>query len=209
MIERINLIEKTPFKFSYSKLARAGIAIVALCALVYGGRFLQLKFYKDKVATLSETITTLKEEQQQLIKTVPKRTEPGAAGTLKSLFLQSPRWADMIEDISLRMPATLWLTSIKGVVRAAPKPGKDEKGKEKEKKDAAKEKDKGKDKDKKDEPAGFNLVLTGQSLRSEAVATFLSQLQESEFLTRTTLSSLKKTESGFSFTIECDMVAKQ
>lgn len=203
MIERIDLIEKEPFKFTYKKIMQAGGVALLICFLLLGTLMFRSFYYKKKISKIQNSITALKEEFNELNKNTPPQLEQGSQSELKNIFSNTPKWGQLIQDLSSRLPGNVWLTDLKGQAK------KPVIAVTSSKKDSDKKKDKkNKDKNKTEEAESKtrDLILNGYSITMPDLATFVKSLQQSPYLNRVILTSSKLDKVGFTFTVECDMV---
>ncbi|MDO8519885.1 MAG: PilN domain-containing protein [Deltaproteobacteria bacterium] len=191
MIERINLIERNPFRFTYGILLLGIGSIVVLSLLLMVGQIVREKMAEKKLTSIQETIEGLKEKQEDLMKAESLGLDASSGSALAIIFLKAPRWSLIIQEIATRLPGSVWLTSI----RAAP-PEEEGKAVKKEKKD----------KSKKEAPvAGKTLYLSGEARSPQDLSLFIAQLSESPQFTRVILASSKMDEGSFTFNLQCDM----
>ena len=196
MVERINLIEREPFRFTYANLVKGVALFLFLLVLVTGIQFVRYKVRQVRLAGIELKLTTLRSDVESMLKTAVPAAATTTYGQLKGLFTQSPRWGTVIRDIGSRLPGTVWLTSMKTIqatddskaATARKEPGKT----------AAPAKGKG--------PAS-ELVIQGKGVEMREIARFTAALNESPWLRKAVLINSKKEESGFAFTIRCDMIA--
>lgn len=201
MIERINFIEKSPFKFTYNKLIRIVASIVAVFALISAVQFGRVYYAQRTLTESQRKIEALKQQRQALLKEAPKKLDKGPNATLKATFQDNPEWASLINDITDRLPTHVWLNNIKAVAQSitVSKPSDDKKKK--------------KDKNKKEEtttkvqPAG--LTLSGQADEMANVWKFYQTLAQSPYVKKVRLSQTKKVAGNFTFNMECDIIASK
>ena len=124
MIQRINLIEKEPFRFTYEKLFFAGAAVIFLCASLFAVQILRVKANAKKTDLLSAQINTLKLEREKLLKKSDSQWQGGPLFELKKVFDQTPAWGKVLTDLSHRLPGTVWLTGFKSFKREGMAAGK-------------------------------------------------------------------------------------
>lgn len=113
MIQRINLIEKEPFRLTYEKLILIGVGVILLCASLFFVQVLRMKANEKRIDRLSAQITALKIEREKRLKRSDSRWQGGPLFELKKIFDQTPVWGKVLTDLSRRLPATVWLTGFK------------------------------------------------------------------------------------------------
>lgn len=196
MVQRINLIEKEPFRFSYANLLKVVGGLLFLLVLIAGIQFVR---YKIRVARLTGTeirLVNLRSDVESMLKTAVPAAAATSYGQLKGLFTQSPQWGNVIRDIGGRLPGTVWLTSMKSTQSADE--SKAASSRREPGKTAPAAKGKG--------PAN-ELLLQGKGVEMGEIARFTAALNESPYLRKAVLISSKKEATGFAFTIRCDMIA--
>ena len=179
MIQRINLIEKEPFQFSYNKLIKVVVVMILFCGLLYGFQVMRLAMNNKKTESLTFEIVELKKERERLL----KRVEPEVTGgttlqQLKRIFDLSPSWAKTLSDITHRLPGTVWLTSFKS---ANPNEAK--------------------------KTTGNKLLIKGKARSAADLSVFIGRLNESPYVSRAFLISSRKAGPDFTFEIDCDIMA--
>lgn len=187
MIERINLIEKKLFVFTYGILMLGLGGIALLCVLLLGVQTLRTTLAEKKLARLNTEMTSLQNQQQNLMMTKSDRLDEGSGSELKKIFSTAPRWSQVLNDIGSRLPGSVWLTSFKGTA-AGTTAGAAEKTADKNQAVGAKP-----------------IVLQGVARSPNDLALFLSQLNASPKLTHVILTSSKADGGSFMFTIESDL----
>lgn len=182
MIERINLIEKKAFVFTYG-LLMAGLGGIALfCVLLLGVQTLRTTMAQKKLKRVNEEVELLKNRQQNLMSTASNTMDQGSGSELKRVFSKTPQWSHLLNDIGQRLPESVWLTSFKGMISATPAaPGG------------------------KDAKTTSPIVLQGIARSPNDLAIFLSQLNASPLLAHVVLTTSKADGGNFMFTIESDL----
>lgn len=196
MVERINLIEREPFRFTYANIVKGVGGLLFLLILVAGVQFVRLKVRQARLAGTEIKLTTLRSDVESMLKTAVPAAAATSYGQLKGLFTQAPRWGEVIRDIGGRLPGTVWLTSMK--TTQATDESKSASSKKESGKTSLVAKGKG--------PAN-EILLQGKGVELEEIAQFTATLNESPYLRKAVLISSKKEGSGFAFTIRCDMIA--
>lgn len=192
-MQRLNLIEKEPFSFTYGKLA-TGIGVTAgLLVVLLLSQIARTLWYEKKIGIFEEDIERIKKRQELLAKKEPPKLEKGRMGPLKAALGLPPR-SHLLGDIVGRMPGSVWLTSIR---INAPEMASEKKEEDSKKKKAESTKSEGKP-----------LVLKGVARRPADLASFLSGLNGSPFIARAILASSRMEEEGFTFAIECDLAGR-
>lgn len=179
MIQRINLIEKEPFQFSYNKLIRVVVLVILFCGFLYGFQVMRLVMNNKKTEKLTVEIVELKKERERLL----KRVEPEVTGgttfqQLKRVFDRSPSWAKTLSDITHRLPGSVWLTSFNS---STP--------------DEAKKTN------------GNKLLIKGKARNVADLSVFIGRLHESPYVSKAFLINSKKAGADFTFEIDCDIMA--
>jgi Tfp pilus assembly protein PilN len=104
-------------------LALGGVALLALLALVYGvqaarlaGERSRLEAARRQTASLERQVAQLRSfaDLQQTLRTKEQ--------LLGRLTANEVRWSVILADVSLQIPAEVWLTSFSGSVQAEPQP---------------------------------------------------------------------------------------
>ncbi|MBX7149273.1 PilN domain-containing protein [bacterium] len=197
MIERINFIEKKPFDFTYQKILAIVGVFMAVAALLFGYQTVRFKIHEKKMASLNESIQQLQHERDRLLKAAPPKIGGGRHADLTNIFNTTPIWNELVDDITGRLPSTVWLTEFTGSVRTnTPAPSK-------------KDKKESKPENPMEETAApsvtRSLELKGNAKEFDNIALFLSQLSASPFIKGATLTDSKKTQDIYTFSIECDL----
>lgn len=192
MIERINFIEKEPFRFTYAKLA-TGMAVVAfILVALFGSQAIIGSLKEKKLKVLNAEISMLKNRQETLFASESAKTPESGMTELKNIFTKSPQWSLVIGDIGVLLPGTVWLTSLKGSTQEIPQPKKDSENKKRKTETAS--------------PPPKALILKGVARTPAELALFLDGLRGSKYIANAVLAGSKAEESGFTFSIECDLV---
>lgn len=187
MIERINLIERKQFVFTYGILMLGLMGIAFLCLLLLGVQTLRTSWAEKKLDRMNAEVELLKNRQQNLMMTKSNRLDEGSGSELKRIFSAAPRWSQVLSDIGLRLPGSVWLTSFKGT--AAGTTGQTGE----------------KVADKNQAVAAKPIVLQGVARSPNDLALFLSQLNASPKLNHVILTASKADGGSFMFTIESDL----
>ncbi|HBF13944.1 MAG TPA: hypothetical protein DDW49_11260 [Deltaproteobacteria bacterium] len=196
MITRINLIEREPFKFTYTRIIKSGVSIVIVCALVFGIQAYRISKYQRDLKIIEGDIARLKEERMRLLKAAPPKLEGGSQSFLNEVFTQTPKWSALISDVSKRLPGTVWFssltanTSFSGSQNSGKKQKKEEKATTQQQPHVQKK-----------------LIINGQTRSLDDLTLFISNITQSPFIQQTVLSNSKKEAMGFTFQLDCDMVA--
>ena len=117
MIERINLIEKEPFKFSYQKIVKIGAGLVVLCVYLFAFQLTKMYFNNKKITHLESQVITLKKEKETLLRLAPQKVAGGPLEELIQIFTQNPPWASLLSDVTNKLPSTVWLTNFKTQIK--------------------------------------------------------------------------------------------
>lgn len=201
MIERINLIEKEPFKFSYQKIVKIGVGLVVLCVYLFAFQLTKMYFNNKKITHQESQVITLKKEREALLRLSPKKVAGGPLEELIQIFTQNPPWASLVGDVTNKLPSTVWLTNFKTEIK---KPEK--------KKQETKDKNEKTSKSKRGEEPPVKemdlnkITLVGMAKSVEDLSGFLVHLNDSPFITRPTLANTDKKDTSFTFQIECDIL---
>lgn len=115
MIQRVNFLEREIFFLTYRKMTVWGGCIAAVALLLYGSAFLQSTWVERRATKIFEEVSQLKVERDRVLSQVEEKA--GAAGqgdkAVRESFERSPRWSSLLREVSHRMPAGLWLISLK------------------------------------------------------------------------------------------------
>lgn len=205
MIKRINLIEKQSFTITYMRLLQVVLCVAGCIVVLASWQTYKAKTFDPLLQRARAQIESLKEEKKSLEKKPTiKKQEKVQVGEYQDLFdvLNAyPKWASVVEQVTLSLPNSVWLTGMTTIVtqKAPPAPVKADK------KEASKEtaKDAGNAK-----PAGLlgpesiKLTITGLSADVDGLSSFVKNLQSSEFFSKTTVQDSHKESFGFEFKIE-------
>lgn len=195
MIERINLIEKEAFQFSYKRIMQALVGVVGFCAIIYGFQFARVSYYQKQIQTLTDQQEALNSERATLVKATPTQITEGSNAELQKVFLDTPRWSDFMRDLSGRLPGTVWFTGIKAATARSDLPKSGSSAPNPATSGGA--------------PAGSgknSLSLVGITSSMGDLTLFVAALQKSPFVSKATLTNSREEESRFTFEIVCDMV---
>lgn len=188
MIERINLIEKEPFTFTYTKIIQLVVLVILLCGVAYGYQFGRAYFAQKEINTLRQSISTLKAENKALKKEAPPKIQPSSQTKLQSIFDSRTKWSIVIEDIIKPMPNTVWLTSVRQKTKTISTGGS-----KKKKKNQA--------------PAPViieaGLVLEGETSHPRHLADFAGGLTDSPLIRKASIGSVEKGKENYKFDIDC------
>jgi Tfp pilus assembly protein PilN len=112
MIERINLIEKEPFTFTKQRLVQFCLLVVLVCSAFYGYQYGMAHYYQKQVTELQVSINKLKAENKALKKAAPPKIQAGSQSQLQEIFVKSPKWSDLLDDVVKILPENIWLKEI-------------------------------------------------------------------------------------------------
>jgi len=196
MIERINLIEKKPFEFTYQKLLLIGSSVILLATIMVGVQFLRAKYHERSLDKIKTDITRLEGERERLLKAAPPKVNSGRHSELLTILSNTPKWGQLMLDVSNRLPSTVWLTQFEGVARVVANLPKNDK----------KNRNKKSSKTESTAVSTRELLLNGVSRDFNDLAMFLNLIEESPFVKTAVLSSSSKDKAGFTFEIRCDMM---
>lgn len=189
MIERINLIEREPFKFTYRKVVAIVAVAVGICALLFGILIFRIHFQDKSMAVIQTKISALETERQSLLKAAPTKVDTGPYSEVKNQILATPPWSELMVDIGNRLPSGTYLTSLTAAADQKTTVAADTKTK----KEAKVEVKKG------------GLTLSGISKDADEMSDFANKLKASIFVKAVDLKSSVKEDKGFNFVIECDL----
>lgn len=193
MIERINLIERDPFKFTYKRIVQIVAGFVIVLVVIFAIQSIRVHLAQKELRTTRQEIQKLEEEKIKLLKTQPKRVLKGPNARLKSTFTEAPEWGKLISDVESRLPSDMWLSSIKAsgqqvITTEVKKDGK------KETQTTIK-------------PA--SMVLRGFAKEMKDLWTFYKTLKNSPFVETANLSQTKRVQGNFTFSIECVIIPEK
>lgn len=199
MIERINLIEKQPFSFTYGRLLQiCGFVMLLGVALVGWGHY-QLSAIEPVVKQKKMRLQELKAEKKELEKKpkLKKRTivKVGEYQELFDVLKAYPQWAIVLDEVTYNLPNSVWLTEVfsQNVGQKKTEP------KKRKKKEA----------DEEEEPATFalhipdqiQLTLNGLAVDVDTLSSFVNKLEKSPYFLRTVIKESQKQAFGYQFSV--------
>jgi Tfp pilus assembly protein PilN len=190
MIERINLIQKDPFKFTYRRVVQVIGSALVLCALLFGSMMFRLNLNNKDMTKLKQQISELEAQRQVLLKAAPTKVDTGPFSDVKNQLVTTPPWSEFVTDIGNRLPVGSYLTSLSASV-AQKQPAKADAKKE-AKQITTKE---------------GAVVVTGISKNADEMSFFATKLKDSIYVDTVALKSSEKVDQGFSFVIESQLSA--
>lgn len=195
MIKRINLIEKQVFAFTYLMLAKICLGVVLSMALFTGYQFYKVYRANKDIAAAQVKLDALKTEQKKLkAKPVKEKISIGEYQALLDRMESAPEWSRILQDISFRLPKSVWITSFKTLDASANTVAVDRRKKKKPD-----------DKTVEKAPEIVHRVeVSGNSSDVRNVSEFLASLSKSDFFRNLSLSDSKKEENGYSFVIKSE-----
>ncbi len=113
MIQRVNLIEREVLRFTYEQILKGAIILPLIFLALYAFQTAMSFYLSSEEKTLSADIERLKNQREENLKNKSKTIEPGPMMELSQIFSKNPDWSKFLSDLTLRMPASVWLTSIK------------------------------------------------------------------------------------------------
>lgn len=194
MIERINLIEREPFKLTYRKVVQVVAAAVGVCALLFGTLMLRVHLQDKNLTKIQTAISQLEAQRQTLIKAAPAKVDTGPFSDVKNQLMATPPWSDFVLDISNRLPPGSYLTSLSASTPQKQAATADPKAAQKKDPKAA-------------DAKGGSIVLSGISKDADEMSDFASALKKSPYVGHVSLKSSEKVEKGFNFVIECQLTS--
>lgn len=208
MIKRINLIEKQPFSFTYLKLLQIVSVIILVVAVFSANQYFQHYRIQKKITSEQANLTKLKAEHDSLrSQPIKKKLDIGKFQELVDKIEGAPRWSRILNEISLRMPGRLRLTTIKSLapadkaVTVSKKKDADKKEDDPTKKDPSK-----KTKQATQDYSMRRMEISGLSNDERMVTEFLRQLRESEQFKNAILNESQQDSFGYSFKITSEAI---
>lgn len=190
MIDRINFIEKEPIRLTYGIILKAAGGLLVLCVIIYGFQFGRSLYYEKKRANISVVVDELRNTRRLLLEKYAPKAQEGPLADIKNVFINTPPWAQLIEDLGVRLPSTVWLTEIRGAASRLPS-------------ESPPPADVVPSVNKQTEGS---LVIQGIARREDDVALLMTNLHRSPFASNVVLEKSEKSGSDFTFVIKCDMV---
>lgn len=123
MIRRINLLppeiaERRRARQRRAALAAAGLALVALYAGVFVLQETRLRDERDRLAEQRRTNAQLRAKATELAQFESAEAElKRKEGLVGALTKEEVRWSVLLADVSLVIPADVWLTALSGTVQ--------------------------------------------------------------------------------------------
>lgn len=123
MIRRINLLppeiaERRRGRQRRAAMAAAGVALVALYAGVYVLQETRLRGERDRLAEQQRTNAQLRAKVAELAQFESAEAElKRKEGLVGALTKEEVRWSVLLADVSLVIPADVWLTALSGTVQ--------------------------------------------------------------------------------------------
>lgn len=192
MIERIDLIEKEAFSFTFAKLTRVGMGIAIFLAALYGIQVARVYYYNEKIKELNAQVETLKEERKKLLKSVPTKLAEGAHAELQNIFLHAPVWATLIKNVAAALPGSIWITGFKASSEQVelPKSGSSSANAPST-----------------PSPTGRGqLSMNGIAPRASDINQLVNRLKITPWISEPVISGLQMDKAGFLFSVHCDIV---
>lgn len=204
MIKRINLIEKKVFSFTYLRLVQICLAVVLLNLAMISFKLIDVKRLEMKLKREKIQLTQLEVQKDEMMKKPEKvKISVGQYQELLDKIQGSPKWAKFFNDLSSRLPNTVWITRFTsttgmGLVSLV----KDEKEKKKKGKTA-------KEENEAEAALAVNrhfLELSGLSKELRTITEFTSDLAGFENMKNVTLEESNKEAFGYTFRIKSEIV---
>lgn len=109
---------------TYQKLVLGGIGLLLFCILLWGTQWFRIKSDYRKSNQLTSEITRLKEERERFLKSNAPQWSGGPLFELHQIFVRTPPWSRLLQDLGGRLPGTVWLTGFRGFNREGADAGK-------------------------------------------------------------------------------------
>ncbi len=176
MIQRINLLEKEQFKITYGLMLTFFLGIFTFCLLLYSSAWFGNFQATKYIEILNADINRLKMEREKLLSKGEVGKEIGPVKEVLALLETEPNWALLLNKIAKAMPSNVWIVSFKSF----------------DKKEGGK--------------AGQrSVILNGLAKKAKDLAFFMKMLEEDPSFENVVLTSSKKEDSVFNFSITCDI----
>lgn len=210
MIKRINFIEKKALSFTYLKLLQICLAIILFNALLVAFQYVNAYRLQASLKVAEANLGKLEATRNELIKKpTKKKVSVGEYQDLLDKLESSPSWSKLLEDISRRLPSSVWITDFKSAISGGPTssdlPSLNPKSYRKGKKEKEKESEEKAKTIVAASKAVYKLEMSGTSKDARTVSEFLSKLSNSDFIKNLTLNDSKKESSGYSFKISSEL----
>jgi Tfp pilus assembly protein PilN len=209
MIKRINFIEKKALSFTYLKLLQICLAIILFNALLVAFQYVNAYRLQASLKVAQTSLGKLEATRDELIKKpAKKKVSVGEYQDLLDKLESAPSWSKLLEDISRRLPSSVWITDLKSAISGGPTsdlPSLNPKSYRKGKKEKEKESEEEAKTIVAASKAIYKLEMSGTSKDARTVSEFLSKLSNSDFIKNLTLNDSKKESSGYSFKISSEL----
>lgn len=206
MIKRINLIQKKAFSFTYQMLLQVCLAVVLINALFVGLQVYRTDSMQKEKIQLDAEVRKLESQRDELMKK-PNKTKI-SVGQFQELFDRienTPKWSKVLDDLSQRLPNTVWITFFK-TDTAAPAAAADSSKKISK---SFRDRDKSKAAPPPEQTAVVQknhfVELSGMSSDAKNITEFTTNLSRSEFFKGLTLSESGKQSFGYEFKIKAEI----
>lgn len=177
MIQRINLLEKERFKVTYGLLLTLFLSVLTICLFMVGSAWFGNLQATKYIEFLNVDINRLKIEREKLLSKGEVSKETGPVKEVLAILEREPNWAMLLSKIAKSLPSNVWLVSFKSF-------------------------------DKK-EGEGVNqksVILNGLAKKAKDLASFIKMLEEDPSFENIVLTSSKKEDSLFNFSVTCDIM---
>lgn len=199
MIKRINLIEKKAFSFTYLRLVQICLIVVLLNLLLFVYQSFQANRTQKQIASEQLQLKKLEAKKELLTKRpVRKRVSAGQYQGLVDRIEGTPRWSELLTEISKRLPNTVWLTTFRSesTFAAATPETKDKSKSVKAQKKTSRR-------------AGavsrHTMEVNGLGADMRYVTEFATNLSQSDYFKNLTLAEAVKQSFGVSFKIQSEI----
>lgn len=211
MIKRINLIQKKAFSFTYLMLLQVCLLVVSVIVLLVVYQVYRTGSLEKTLAEEQKVLKVLEAQRDELMKK-PSKTKV-SVGQYQELFDQienTPKWSKVLDDMSNRLPNTVWITNLKTDTAAGGAVELDDKKVSKSFRDRDKGKAPQKTADADKSPAPYVpkkhfIDLAGMSADMKNITEFSSVLSSSELFRNITLVQSNKQSFGFEFKIRAEI----
>lgn len=203
MIKRINLIEKKAFTFTYLRLMQICLVVVLINISFVAFKIYNVSSLEKKLKNEKISLSKLEAKRDDLMKKpAKKKISVGHYETLLDKIENTPKWATLLNEMSRKLPNTVWITKFRSVSSAGAVSAPDAKSSKKGKK-------KGKKKQKAAPvvtgPTKHSLEVSGLGSDMRNITEFTTKLSQSEYFLNLVLTKSDKETYGYTFTINSEI----